>query len=172
MLDIEKQTILWEGKNVPADELQLKVPMLDYDCTFGDHGNTITTATAYGKLRMHDFREVKKRPIKDIKLDKHPLTRILQRSADNKLIVSSNIGQVFYVDPKANYSIVKKFNNAQGCITDMDLSTSQTQFCTGKFWLTPSESRPPSESLFLGIELSGPRRVRLPEVREVQVLPG
>lgn len=157
---------------MPADELQLKVPMLDYDCSFGDQGNTITTATAYGKLRMHDFREAKKRPIKDIKLDKHPLTRILQRSADNKLIVSSNIGQVFYVDPKANYSIVKKFNDAQGCITDMDLSASQTQFCTGSRCIIGSQFGSAPAGLFPGNKCSGERGVRLPEAREVQVLAG
>lgn len=139
--------IAWQGKNVPADELQLKVPMLDYDCTFGDAGNTITTATAHGKLRMHDFRLEKKRPIKDIQLDKQPLTRILQSSTDGKLLVATNIGQVFHVDPKTNYSIVKKFNHAHGTITDMDFSATQSQFCTGSSSITISEFGPTSAHL-------------------------
>ena len=50
VFDVEHNKIFWEGKNVPADELQLKVPMHDLDCVFTEDGNTLYTSTAYGKV--------------------------------------------------------------------------------------------------------------------------
>jgi hypothetical protein len=43
--------MFWEGKNVPADELQLKIPMSDTDCSFTEEGNVLFVCTAFGKVR-------------------------------------------------------------------------------------------------------------------------
>lgn len=49
---MESESTFWTAKNVPADELQLKVPMFDTSCTFADEANLLYTATAYGKVAV------------------------------------------------------------------------------------------------------------------------
>ena len=132
MIDVNTESIVWEGKNVPADELQLKVPMSDLDCAFANQGQTLVTSTAYGKVRLFDFRVNKKRPVKDKQLDKNALTSLCFLNQSNSLLVGSNIGEVYSLDHTKDWSINKKFNDAHGTITDIQATHNGKHFCTSK----------------------------------------
>ena len=130
MIDANAESVVWEGKNVPADELQLKVPMSDLDCAFADQGQTLVTATAYGKLRLFDFRVNKKRPVRDKQLDKHALTSLCFLNGSNSLLVGSNVGEVYRLEHAKDWAISRKFNDAHGTITDIQATGNGKHFCS------------------------------------------
>lgn len=136
MFDVTGQKVFWEAKNVPADDLQLKVPMLDLDCCFSHGANLLTTCTAYGKvaspqqIRQYDFRVDKRRPLKDVIVDKFPLEKVLVREAENHIYLGADSGEVFVLDQRKNFQVIKKLVDAHGTITDMRFSADQRALAT------------------------------------------
>jgi len=130
------QKVFWEGKNVPADDLQLKVPMLDLDCCFSHNANLLTTCTAFGKvetpqqIRQYDFREQNRRPLKDVAVDRFPLQKVLVREADHQVYLGADSGEVFVLDQRKNFQVVKKLLEAHGTITDMRFSADEKALAT------------------------------------------
>lgn len=43
MVDLEREVVCWSAKNVPNDELELKVPIFDVDGLFYNEGNNLAT---------------------------------------------------------------------------------------------------------------------------------
>lgn len=65
IFNIEKKAVSFKSKNVPNDELDLKVPIWDTDITEEiNNNNVFYVSTAYGKIRTYDKR-AKCQPIKD-----------------------------------------------------------------------------------------------------------
>lgn len=136
VFDIVGQKVFWEGKNVPADDLQLKVPMIDLDCCFSDNSNILTTSTAFGKvtasdqIRQYDFRVDKRRPLKDVAVDKFPLGKVLVKESNNNIYLGADSGEVFVLDPRNNFQVIKKLHDGHGTITDMRFSADQKSLAT------------------------------------------
>jgi hypothetical protein len=83
------------------------------------------------QVRFYDLRESKKRPTFDYQIDKHGLGSLVSLQDNQHILCGSNIGEVFMLDRRKNCHIVRKFNEAHGTITDMDLHRNGGYFCTG-----------------------------------------
>lgn len=81
-------------------------------------------------MRQYDFRLPKKRPIVDVTIDKHGLLSIAAHPTSGLLYVGANSGQIFTLDPKMKHAVVKKYNEAQGAVTDLAFSTDGRYFCS------------------------------------------
>ena len=128
VLDVVKGAVEWEGRNVPADELQLPIPMLDHAGVFSEEGHMLTVSTAHGKVRMYDFRVNKRRPVKDVQVDRHALWSVQARESD--VLVGSNVGEVFRLEPRKDLGLLRKYNQAHGAVTSLALSDSGDLFCS------------------------------------------
>ena len=72
MFDSNKKIVSWNGKNVPNDELDLRVPVNDTDATFFNNKNCLACAHSDSKIRVYDVRTNKQKPSADyhLKLEK------------------------------------------------------------------------------------------------------
>jgi len=67
--DVNNQKLTWQAKNLPNDELDLKIPIWDTDVEFLSYLNThsLATCTAYSDIREYDLRSQAK-PVLSTKL--------------------------------------------------------------------------------------------------------
>lgn len=68
LFDLSKNLVSWNGKNVPNDELDLRVPINDTDATFFKNKNCLACAHADNKVRVYDVRTNKQKPSADYHL--------------------------------------------------------------------------------------------------------
>lgn len=68
LFDSVKNLVVWNGKNVPNDELDLRVPINDTDATFFKNRNCLACAHADSKIRIYDIRTNKQKPSADYHL--------------------------------------------------------------------------------------------------------
>ncbi|VDP12021.1 unnamed protein product [Soboliphyme baturini] len=69
------QKPIFIAKNVPHDELNLRIPVWIRDLRFVDD-NVVATCTAHYQIRGYDLRSGRRRPFVDIKFGDHPITAI------------------------------------------------------------------------------------------------
>ena len=68
LFDSVKNLVVWNGKNVPNDELDLRVPVNDTDATFFKNRSCLACAHADSKIRIYDIRSNKQKPSADYHL--------------------------------------------------------------------------------------------------------
>lgn len=68
LFNFDKNLITWNGKNVPNDELDLKVPINDVDATFFKNKACLACANNDSKVRVYDVRSNKQKPSADYHL--------------------------------------------------------------------------------------------------------
>jgi hypothetical protein len=104
IFDLEKRSITWKAKNLPNDELDLRVPIYDVDIAQAkDNANVFYTATGHGEIRKYD-RKVKNRPVQDKQIYNRKINRMVLTDDQNYLIVGDTVGNIFMLDHrKSNY---------------------------------------------------------------------
>jgi hypothetical protein len=102
LFDSVKNLVVWNGKNVPNDELDLRVPVNDTDATFFKNRNCLACTHADSKIRVYDVRTNKQKPSADyhLKLEKvytkASLTNIrVSTLNDNIFCVSNDLGAIY-----------------------------------------------------------------------------
>lgn len=68
LYDSNKKVISWNGKNVPNDELDLRVPINDVDAVFFKNKSLLACAHADNKIRVYDVRTNRQKPSADYHL--------------------------------------------------------------------------------------------------------
>jgi hypothetical protein len=98
IFDLESKKVTWRAKNLPNDELDLKVPIYDVDLAQTKNSNVFFTATAYGDIRKYDRNVNSKRPVCNKQIYNRKINRMILTNDDNYLIVGDTIGNVFLLD--------------------------------------------------------------------------
>eukprot|EP00116_Pleurobrachia_bachei_P006371 sb/3466633/ len=111
--DLETQKSVWQSKNVPRDELDLRVPVWARSlCEMGDSGgNVFCVGTQYHQLRLYD-RRTKRRPVQELNWGELPVTCITSRG-DN-VFFGNGKGDLTRVDVRAINRDVVKYKGAAG----------------------------------------------------------
>lgn len=65
IVDLAMEVVSWSAKNVPNDELELKVPVFDVDGLCYNEGNNLAALHKDRKLRLYDVKKGQRRPILD-----------------------------------------------------------------------------------------------------------
>lgn len=86
LYDSEKTLITWNAKNVPNDDLDLRVPVNDVDATFFKGGKQLACAHAHNKVRVYDVRTNKQKPSADYHLK---LDLVYNKTFLTKIVVNS-----------------------------------------------------------------------------------
>lgn len=137
--DLEKGVYSWKGKNVKADELQLKVPMYDLAADFVDNGNGLFVVNGNAKVRFFDLKAVQKRPTIDHTITREFRTRALGSviARNDNIIVTANYeGTIFVMDRRQDCKEIGKFTSAHGAITDLAFDKDRkilTSVCADRY---------------------------------------
>eukprot|EP00340_Litonotus_pictus_P008957 CAMPEP_0170518546 /NCGR_PEP_ID=MMETSP0209-20121228/4212_1 /TAXON_ID=665100 ORGANISM="Litonotus pictus, Strain P1" /NCGR_SAMPLE_ID=MMETSP0209 /ASSEMBLY_ACC=CAM_ASM_000301 /LENGTH=303 /DNA_ID=CAMNT_0010804147 /DNA_START=79 /DNA_END=990 /DNA_ORIENTATION=- len=123
IFDLNKEDFSFRSKNVPNDELDLKVPIWDTDVVQDRNSETVFyVSTGYGKIRTYDSR-VKIQPISDQEeFNKVPVKKINKMVAvDDYLCIGDNTGRCCLLDKrKGKFCPCKTVVKAAGAITDIN----------------------------------------------------
>jgi ribosome biogenesis protein NSA1 len=98
IFDLENKKLTWRAKNLPNDELDLKVPIYDVDLAQTKNPNVFFTATGYGEIRKYDRGVNSKRPVCNKQIYNRKINRIVLTHDDNYLIVGDVLGNIFLLD--------------------------------------------------------------------------
>ncbi len=116
LYDYERGDISWEAKNVPHDNLNLRVPIWITAVEILDE-NTIVTGTAYKHIRLYDIR-ANQRPVKSFNLDGDYRVAAL-RSIDSDILVGDTAGNQYMFD-LGTFRQLRTFKGATGSIRAFD----------------------------------------------------
>lgn len=94
MFNFDKNIIVWNGKNVPNDELDLRVPINDVDATFFKNKSCLACANNDSKVRVYDVRTNRQKPSADYHLK---LEKVYTKMNLTKIIVSHENENTFYI---------------------------------------------------------------------------
>lgn len=82
------------------------------------------------EVRKYDFRVAKRRPLQDNMIDKYGMVKVVCNQSTGNLLAASNTGQIYHLDTAANLQTLRKYNEAQGSVTDISFSEDYSHFCS------------------------------------------
>ncbi len=125
--DLATQTCTFKAKNVPDDEVRLRVPVWVTDVTFikpdiDGNSDLIVTGTGYKDVRMYDMR-TGRQPVKNFNTGAFRVTRILPTQSGDELLVSDTIGTCMLWDLRTERRC-RSYRGCNGAIRDMSMSAN------------------------------------------------
>ena len=83
LVDYFQSTVVWKGKNVKHDELDLEGPINDVGTCFGVKGQFVNVLNQDNKMRVYDIRGTQKRPVSDVQIKGvAPRSKMTKMAAD------------------------------------------------------------------------------------------
>ena len=76
MVSCLDRKVVWRGKNVKHDELDLEVPIDDVGGAFFNASECMALLNSDNKLRVYDIRGTQRRPVQDIQLKAAPRSKM------------------------------------------------------------------------------------------------
>jgi WD40 repeat protein len=123
----ERRELKWQAKNLPNDELDLKIPVYDTGAVFCSE-RVIAVSNGYGNVRHYDVRASRK-AISNVTITKKDmmLTHILQSKVnENHLYVVTQEGNPIMLDRRFNCRVIRKMPGAKGTARDAQLLSQDT----------------------------------------------
>ena len=119
LYNIEKEKIEFKGKNLPHDELGLKIPIYDTDVVEIKNNPRLNyVSTAYGEIRFYD-KKASPKPSLDKKVTKSKINKIDITDDNNYLFVADNQGYCAMLDIRKSFCPCKTFKGNTGSIKSM-----------------------------------------------------
>ena len=119
LYNIEQQKIEFKGKNLPNDELNLKIPMHDTDIIeFKNNPRLNYVSTAYGEIRLYD-KKASPRPSMNRQVTKSKINKIDITEDNNYLFIGDNQGYCAMLDIRKSFHPCKTFRGNSGSIKSL-----------------------------------------------------
>ena len=121
LYNIEKEKIEFKGKNLPHDELGLRIPIYDTSLNEVKNNNRlIYVSTAYGEIRLYDLRASPK-PSLNKKVSKYKINKIenVKYNNNNNIIIGDCRGYCAMLDIRKSFNPCKNFKGNAGSIRDI-----------------------------------------------------
>ena len=116
LYNINQQKIEFKGKNLPNDELNLRIPMHDMDIVEVKNNPRLNyISTAYGEIRLYD-KKASPRPSLNKKITNTKINKIDITVDGNYLFVGDNSGYCAMLDIRKSFSACKTFKGNSGAI--------------------------------------------------------
>ena len=116
LYNIQNQKIEFKGKNLPNDELNLRIPMYDTDVVEVKNNPRLNyVSTAYGEIRLYD-KKASTRPSLNKKVTNSKINKIDITDDGNYLFIGDNLGYCAMLDIRKNFSPSKVFKGNSGSI--------------------------------------------------------
>ncbi len=121
LYNIEKDKIEFKGKNLPHDELGLRIPIYDTSLFEVKNNNRlIYVSTGYGEIRLYDLRASPK-PSLNKKISKYKINIITSSKYNNNdnIIFGDCRGNCSMLDIRKSFHTCKNFKGNSGSIKDI-----------------------------------------------------
>ena len=116
LYNINQQKIEFKGKNLPNDELNLRIPMHDMDIVEVKNNPRLNfISTAYGEIRLYD-KKASPRPSLNKKITNTKINKIDITDDGNYLFVGDNSGYCAILEIRKSFSACKTFKGNSGAI--------------------------------------------------------
>ena len=116
LYNINQQKIEFKGKNLPNDELNLRIPIHDMDIVEVKNNPRLNyISTAYGEIRLYD-KKASPRPSLNKKITNTKINKIDITDDGNYLFVGDNSGYCAMLDIRKSFSACKTFKGNSGAI--------------------------------------------------------
>ena len=116
LYNINQQKVEFKGKNLPNDELNLRIPMHDMDIVEVKNNPRLNyISTAYGEIRLYD-KKASPRPSLNKKITNTKINKIDITDDGNYLFVGDNSGYCAMLDIRKSFSACKTFKGNSGAI--------------------------------------------------------
>ena len=126
-----KKGPLFRAKNVPHDNLELRVPVWLTDICFTDNqsANKIAVVSRYGHIRLYDTRGNQRRPVLAMEWPDEILTAASSTSTEHEIIVGSSTGFIAQYDLRMTHKgLRRKYRGCTGGIRSIDSHKSHNYF--------------------------------------------
>ncbi|XP_014473100.1 PREDICTED: WD repeat-containing protein 74 isoform X2 [Dinoponera quadriceps] len=121
LYDLEKQTMIFNEKNLSHDWLELRVPIWISDINFLPETQQIVTVGRYGHIRLYDPR-VQRRPVINITHQDEAFTCSCIAPKEKHIIVGSGKGKLNLVDLRKPGKILNTYKGFAGGVTGVACS--------------------------------------------------
>ena len=116
LYNIQEEKVEYKAKNLPNDELSLRIPIHDTDIVeFKNNPRLNYVSTAYGEIRLYD-KKASPRPSLNKKITKSKINKIDITDDNNYLFIGDNSGYCAMLDIRKNFSPCKTFKGNTGAI--------------------------------------------------------
>ena len=116
LYNIEEKKIEFKGKNLPNDELNLKIPIHDTDIVEAKNNPRLNyVSTAFGEIRLYD-KKASPRPSLNKKVTSSKINQIDITDDNNYLFIGDNLGYCAMLDIRKNLNPCKTFKGNTGAI--------------------------------------------------------
>ncbi|KAJ2779413.1 Ribosome biogenesis protein nsa1 (NOP7-associated protein 1) [Coemansia javaensis] len=123
---------VFKSKNVPNDNLDLRVPVWITDMQFiGDDASapTIAVSTGYKQIRIYDAK-VQPRPVHNWTPSKHPILHILASHTRPELYFADNMGNMNQLDMRTG-KVIGGYKGIAGAVKSLALSEDGSRVAVG-----------------------------------------
>ena len=119
LYNIEQQKVEFKGKNLPHDELGLRIPIHDTDIIEIKNNPRLNyVSTAYGEIRFYD-KKASPKPSMNKKVTKSKINKIDITEDNNYLFIGDNQGYCAMLDIRKSFHPCKTFKGNSGSIKSL-----------------------------------------------------
>ena len=119
LYNIEQQKVEFKGKNLPHDELGLRIPIHDTDLVEIKNNPRLNyTSTAYGEIRLYD-KKASPKPSMSKAITKSKINKINITEDNNYLFVGDTQGYCAMLDIRKSFHPCKTFRGNSGSIKSL-----------------------------------------------------
>ena len=133
LYNIEQQKVEFKGKNLPHDELGLKIPIHDTDVVeIKDNPRLNYVSTAYGEIRLYD-KKASPKPSLNKQVTKSKINKIDITEDNNYLFVGDNQGYCAMLDIRKSFHPCKTFRGISASIKSLVNINKNNSLVVGGF---------------------------------------
>ena len=133
LYNIEQQKIEFKGKNLPHDELGLKIPIHDTDVVeIKDNPRLNYVSTAFGEIRLYD-KKASPKPSINKKITKSKISKIDITEDNNYLFIGDNQGYCAMLDIRKSFHPCKTFRGISASIKSLVNINKNNNILVGGF---------------------------------------
>ncbi|CAK4197013.1 unnamed protein product [Aphanomyces euteiches] len=121
--NLETQQAIFKAKNIPHDNLDMRVPVWVKAMAFlpsANDGHHLAVGTAYHQIRIYDTK-TKRRPVSEASFGEHPITSLVVH--ENRVIFGDTAGNVNALDLRT-FKHLGRYHGPVGSIRDIALHPS------------------------------------------------
>lgn len=130
IFDLEKNELVWEARNVPKDNLGLRVPIWHTDIKFANRveNNKIVSGTGYKHIRLYDTKAASRRPVLSIdtsQISDFRITAIQPTVGGQQVYSGDTAGEVVLWDLRSSRRVAT-LKSGLGSVRDLRTNSSDS----------------------------------------------
>ena len=119
LFNVEQKKIEFKAKNLPHDELNLKIPIYDTSaCEVKSNPRNVYVATGYGDIRLYDMKASAK-PVVNKNVSKNKINKIIMTKDENCVVIADVKGYCAMLDVRKGLAPFRNFRGNHGSVRDV-----------------------------------------------------